>query len=50
MIGKYNPVASGVWNADEIIEKLVASVKASITPAISRMYTVEEAFRGGWRD
>ncbi len=50
MVGKYNPVAAGTWNADEIIEKLVASVNASITPAISGMYTVEEAIRGGWKD
>jgi len=50
MVGKYNPVAAGSWDADEIIEKLVMSVKASITPAISGMYTVEEALRGSWND
>jgi hypothetical protein len=48
--GKYNPLNAGVWDAQPLIEKLKASIDASITPEIAQYYTTEEALRGYWSE
>lgn len=48
-LGKYNPVNSGAWDADALIEELTESIGQRITPEIAAFYTVEEALRGYWQ-
>lgn len=49
-IGKHNPVATGAWNADAVIDSLKTKIRASITPEISALYSEEEALGGFWKD
>ncbi|MBN2875756.1 MAG: hypothetical protein JXM71_11725, partial [Spirochaetales bacterium] len=47
-IGKYNPVDSGVWDAEALSRDLIASIEGTITPEISAFYAVDEALKGYW--
>lgn len=47
-IGKYNPVAAGVWDGDALQKKLMNAVNTSITPEIAARYTAEDAVKGLW--
>ena len=49
-LGKYNPVAEGKWNYQEISEKLITSIKKSITPEISAIFSVDDALTGVWEN
>ncbi len=49
VVGKYNPLASGIWDGDALIEELTDKINKTITPEISEFYTVQDALRGVWR-
>jgi hypothetical protein len=47
-VGKYNPVAEGKWNYQDISEKLKAQINNTITPEISAVFSVDDALTGVW--
>jgi hypothetical protein len=47
-IGKYNPVAAGIWDGKAIQQKLITSIEETITPEIAAYYTIDDAIRGFW--
>ena len=49
-LGKYNPLNTGIWDAQLLIRQLEESIKSSITPEIAEFYTVEEALLGLWKE
>jgi hypothetical protein len=49
LVGKYNPVGEGVWVAEKLTEDLLDSIRRTITPEISRYYTIENALNGYWQ-
>ena len=49
LLGKYNPLNEGLWDAPNIIGELTASIEKRITPEIAEFYTKEEALRGYWQ-
>lgn len=49
-LGKYNPVAEGKWNYQEISEKLKVQINNTITPEISAVFSMDDAMKGLWND
>jgi hypothetical protein len=49
-VGKYNPIANGIWDGDALIKELTEKINKTIIPEISEFYTVQEALRGAWQD
>ena len=49
-IGKYNPVNEAGWDYQTLSQKLIQSINKTITPEISRIYTIEEALKGYWQN
>lgn len=50
IMGEYNPLNAGTWDAPSLIRELEESIKASSTPEIAEFYTVDEALRGYWKE
>jgi hypothetical protein len=48
--GRYNPVGSGAWNADEMITALKAEVAAAPNDAMDDIIDIGSAVRGFWED
>ncbi len=45
---KYNPVAAGVWNAEELIERLSQEIESVPHVEMDSIMTVGESIRGYW--
>ncbi|ORC35702.1 hypothetical protein B4O97_08655 [Marispirochaeta aestuarii] len=45
---KYNPVAAGVWNAEEIMEQLRSDILAHPHREMDEIMDLEESIRGFW--
>lgn len=48
-LGKYNPLNAGKWDYATESDKLTGKIKASITPEMEVLYTVEDALKGYWK-
>ena len=48
LIGKYNPIAGGLWDFDSIYNELTRTIDANITPEISEYYSIALAKSGAW--
>jgi hypothetical protein len=49
-MGKYNPLNTGVWDAESLIGEPRASIGKNITSEIAEFYTIEEALQGFWQE
>ncbi len=48
VLGKHNPVATGAWDASELIERLTAQVNAVRSPEMDAIFSLEAGTLNWW--